>query len=88
MEFMPNGNLLQYVQRNAATLTVDDRLSLCADIINGLCYLHGKRPAPIIHRDLKVRYFLRLVIIASQRMYIYLDICIHRISPAVSQRGD
>ena len=67
MEFMPNGNLLQYVQRNAATLTVDDRLSLCADIINGLCYLHGKRPAPIIHRDLKVRCSL------SPYVYDYLS---------------
>ena len=51
MEFMPNGNLHEYVEARSGKLSWDQRLALCSDVICGLAYLHGRN---VVHRDLKV----------------------------------
>ncbi|QRV93843.1 Serine/threonine-protein kinase [Ceratobasidium sp. AG-Ba] len=47
-EFMPNGNVQEYIQKNPTV----DRFKLAADICAGLVYLH-EHPKRVIHGDLK-----------------------------------
>lgn len=51
MEYMSNGDLLSYSQKNF--LFNNTKINICLDILKGIAYLHDKRPNFIIHRDIK-----------------------------------
>jgi WNK lysine deficient protein kinase len=54
-ERVTGGSLRQYINRLNAPLKVKVAKDWCRQILEGLAYLHsGMKPAPIIHRDLKV----------------------------------
>ena len=50
MELMTE-NLRQYLERNRGQLSRQKQLSICAEIVRGLHFLHTRSP-PIVHRDL------------------------------------
>ncbi len=53
MEYMSNGSLFSYLEKNPQTqMTWDMRLTIGGGIVDGMAYLHGLNP-PIIHGDLK-----------------------------------
>ena len=49
MEYLPNGNIYQYVRKN---LRLNIIASIIKDLISAVYYLHHMNP-PIIHRDIK-----------------------------------
>ncbi len=51
-EFMPKGNLFEYLANPAVLLDEHTRLKMAKDIALGMVYLHQRKP-PIIHKDLK-----------------------------------
>jgi len=51
-EFMPGGNLSQFIQKKNHLITTQTRLSFVNCIAHGMEYLHDWKPNPIIHRDL------------------------------------
>lgn len=51
MEYLPKGELLEYVQNN--TLNIKKKINICLDILRALNYLHNRKPFYIVHRDLK-----------------------------------
>lgn len=50
MEYIPNKNL----KDNISFLSKKQKISIMKDILQGLCYLHNRRPYSLIHRDLKL----------------------------------
>lgn len=58
-EFLPNGNLDQWLHRHITeddeqkTLDLNARLNVGIDVASSLDYLHQHKPTPIIHCDLK-----------------------------------
>jgi serine/threonine protein kinase len=58
-EFMPNGNLDQWLHQHLEengedkVLNIIKRLDIAIDVVSALDYLHQHRPLPIIHCDLK-----------------------------------
>lgn len=55
MEYMPNGNLENYINQNDAELTTARRLRWAADVAEGLSILHA---AGVLHCDLKPKNLL------------------------------
>ena len=54
MEYMINGSLHDYVNKNCKkSLTYNMKIDIVKDIAKGLAYLHNRKPQCIIHRDLK-----------------------------------
>eukprot|EP00250_Pteridium_aquilinum_P008793 c18212_g1_i1 orf=161-3385(+) len=53
MEFMVNGNLDEHLHGGSKSLCWEERLSIAADVAEGLVYLHHEYTQPIIHCDLK-----------------------------------
>lgn len=52
MEYMPKGNIREYLQKNRF-VTLRTKLRFLRDVARGLFYLHKRKPAYVIHRDLK-----------------------------------
>jgi serine/threonine protein kinase len=58
-EFLPNGNLDQWLRKNLEennepkVLDLIERLQIAVDVASALEYLHHHKPFPIIHCDLK-----------------------------------
>ena len=51
MEYLPAGDLRQYWRRHH--LNTSKKVDICIDVLRALAYLHNRRPAAIIHRDVK-----------------------------------
>lgn len=51
MEYIPNGDLLQNIEKK--TLTKTQKKNIMKDILQGLAYIHNRRPYSLIHRDIK-----------------------------------
>ena len=51
MEYIPNGDLLQNIEKK--TLTKTQKKNIMKDILQGLAYVHNRRPYSLIHRDIK-----------------------------------
>ncbi|CAG8667768.1 19401_t:CDS:2, partial [Racocetra fulgida] len=49
MQYAESGTLKDYLEKNKNNLTIDHKISLCKDILEGLKFLHQEN---IIHRDL------------------------------------
>lgn len=54
MEYIPNGNLLSNLEK----LKSKERISIMKDILKGLAYIHNRKPACLIHRDIKLTNIL------------------------------
>ena len=54
MEHVPNGNLMEMLQNRSANLTPSLRLRLCAEIADGLAYIHNLSPVGLVLDNLKV----------------------------------
>ncbi|KAF7145517.1 hypothetical protein RHSIM_Rhsim04G0101400 [Rhododendron simsii] len=52
-EYIPNGNLFQYIHKPLSWLTLDHRLRIAAEADGALSYLHSAASIPIIYRDVK-----------------------------------
>ncbi|KAL6630078.1 hypothetical protein ACP70R_029843 [Stipagrostis hirtigluma subsp. patula] len=54
-EFIPNGNLDEWLHNTStrATLDINQRLSIAIDVASALDYLHNHKPTSIVHCDLK-----------------------------------
>lgn len=52
MEFIPHGNLYDYIKDTSLPISWKFRLNILLNIANALVYLHTMTP-PVIHRDLK-----------------------------------
>lgn len=52
-EFMSGGTLFSLLHNPDATLSWRQVVDMLIDVSKGMCYLHGWRPRPILHRDLK-----------------------------------
>ncbi len=51
MEYIPNGNLLENIEKK--TLSKNQKKNIMKDILQGLAYIHNRRPYSLIHRDIK-----------------------------------
>ena len=51
MEYIPNGDLLQNIEKK--TLSKSQKKNIMKDILQGLAYIHNRRPYSLIHRDIK-----------------------------------
>ena len=49
MEYIPNGNLLEKMN----TLKKSEKIIVMRDILQGLAYIHNRKPQSLIHRDIK-----------------------------------
>jgi hypothetical protein len=56
-EFLPGGNLEQYITAKKNNFPMDERKEIATEIVNGLSYLHYSK---IVHRDLKTANLVRL----------------------------
>jgi hypothetical protein len=58
-EFMHKGSLDQMFRRmynsetGAPNITLAEMVEMALDVARGMAYLHGRKPLPVIHRDLK-----------------------------------
>ena len=52
-EFMHSGSLDQFFRKAQIPLSKGHALELALDVARGMSYLHGRKPQPVIHRDLK-----------------------------------
>ena len=52
-EFMHSGSLDQLFRKAQVPLSKGHALELALDVARGMSYLHGRKPQPVIHRDLK-----------------------------------
>jgi tRNA A-37 threonylcarbamoyl transferase component Bud32 len=58
-EFMHKGSLDQMFRRmfnsetGAPNITLAETVEMALDVARGMAYLHGRKPLPVIHRDLK-----------------------------------
>ena len=68
MEFMGGGELLDYLKSNGRSLTFDDQIKMCFDIVKGCTYLEEKK---FVHRDLAARNCLLSSNDPTERMVIY-----------------
>lgn len=51
MEYIPNGDLLQNIEKKI--LSKSQKKNIMKDILQGLAYIHNRRPYSLIHRDIK-----------------------------------
>ena len=51
MEYIPNNDLLEHI--NKKTLKLREKKNIMRDILQGLGYIHNRRPYSLIHRDIK-----------------------------------
>ena len=54
MEYFQNGDLLE----NLLKLTLSQKIKIAKDILQGLTYIHERKPHALIHRDIKLRNIL------------------------------
>lgn len=54
MEYFKNGDLYE----NLLKLKLSKKIKIANDILQGLIYIHERKPAPLIHRDIKLRNIL------------------------------
>lgn len=52
-EYMSGGTLFSLLHNPEAALSWRQVVDMLIDVAKGMCYLHGWRPRPILHRDLK-----------------------------------
>lgn len=52
-EFMHAGSLDQLFRKSEVPLSLGVALEMALDVARGMSYLHGRKPLPVIHRDLK-----------------------------------
>jgi serine/threonine protein kinase len=52
-EFMHAGSLDQLFRKSGVPLSLGVALEMALDVARGMSYLHGRKPLPVIHRDLK-----------------------------------
>ena len=52
-EFMHAGSLDQLFRKYEVPLSLGVALEMALDVARGMSYLHGRKPLPVIHRDLK-----------------------------------
>ncbi|EXB24690.1 putative LRR receptor-like serine/threonine-protein kinase [Morus notabilis] len=57
-EYMPNGNLKQYLSDKSSQLSWEMRLRIALDAAQGLEYLHHGCKPPVVHRDVKTSNIL------------------------------
>ncbi|XP_050379488.1 probable LRR receptor-like serine/threonine-protein kinase At4g29180 [Argentina anserina] len=57
-EYMPNGNLKDYLSVKSSSMTWELRLRIAIDAAQGLEYLHHGCKPPIVHRDVKTANIL------------------------------
>ena len=69
MEFMGGGELLDYLKSNGRSLTFDDQIKMCFDIVKGCTYLEEKK---FVHRDLAARNCLLSSSDPTERIVIYI----------------
>jgi serine/threonine-protein kinase TNNI3K len=82
-EYMSGGTLFSLLHNPDATLSWRQVVDMLIDISKGMCYLHGWRPRPILHRDLKS---LNLLYDSSSRMVKISDFGIARPYDTVQYR--
>ena len=70
MEFMGGGELLDYLKSNGRSLTFDDQIKMCFDIVKGCAYLEEKK---FVHRDLAARNCLLSSTDPTERMVLSLN---------------
>ncbi|XP_032596657.1 uncharacterized protein LOC6568456 isoform X2 [Drosophila grimshawi] len=59
LEYAENGSLDDYLYgKNQNRYKMSNGINLMNQLVNGLAYLHEKKPKPIIHRDLKTNNLL------------------------------
>lgn len=59
VEYLETGDLQMFLQRNNDNLSwTEDKYSIALGIARGVAYLHTRRPAPLIHRDIKAKNVL------------------------------
>tara|TARA_Y100000996_G_scaffold414869_1_gene407138 strand:+ start:127 stop:1035 length:909 start_codon:yes stop_codon:yes gene_type:complete len=51
MEYIPNNDLLEHI--NKKSLKLREKKTIMRDILQGLGYIHNRRPYSLIHRDIK-----------------------------------
>lgn len=56
MEYLPMGDLQAFLKRNNQTLTwIKAKYSIALGAASAISYLHARRPASLIHRDIKAK---------------------------------
>ena len=68
MELMEGGELLDYLRSNDSSLTLDDQINMCLDVVKGCVYLEGKK---VVHRDLAARNCLLSSTDLNERMVLF-----------------
>ena len=51
MEYIPKGDLLENIEKK--TLNKSQKINIMKDILQGLAYIHNRKPYSLIHRDIK-----------------------------------
>ena len=51
MEYIPKGDLLENIKKK--TLNKSQKINIMKDILQGLAYIHNRKPYSLIHRDIK-----------------------------------
>ena len=70
MEFMGGGELLDYLKSNERSLTFDDQIKMCFDIVKACDYLEEKK---FVHRDLAARNCLLSSTDPNERMVLFFS---------------
>ena len=68
MELMEGGELLDYLRSNHPSLTLDNQINMCFDIVKGCVYLEEKN---VVHRDLAARNCLLTSTDPNKRMVLF-----------------
>lgn len=59
IEYLALGDLQSFLERKNASLTWSkDKLPIAEGVAHAISYLHSRRPAPLIHRDIKAKNVL------------------------------
>ena len=50
---MPGGSLHHLLHINKVRLIYEQQIRMALQLIEGVAFLHGQKPSPMVHRDLK-----------------------------------